>query len=227
MQKVVSPKTIADITLFRGLPEVIIDAIAQRARLVELAAGEVLFHQGDPADALYRLEEGQLHITRHYDDNESFVLATMTPYELVGEMSMLANQTRAVTATAVADCVLIGIEKQDLMEIAEQYPTLALHLLHETSKQLAKLHLNVHEYAIGQSSADARLASLLLLMSDNQVGNATNQIHKHQMARAIGVDFVWLDTKLNDWAIEGYIAVRGSAIEVMNVAALQQIAGMD
>lgn len=225
MEHVASPQSIADMMLFKDLEPALVQAIADRAEVVELHAGEVLFRQGDTADALYRLEEGQLHIVRHHDTEESFILATMTPYDLVGEMSMLAEEKRAVTAMAVADCVLIKINHDDLRALAEAHAALALHLLHQTSKQLAKLHLDVHEYAIGQSSADARLASLLLLMADNRADTAAEKIHRHQMARAIGADFMWVDSRLTEWAIAGYIAIRGTQLEVMNVAALQEIAG--
>lgn len=221
----ITPQMLNDMDLFAGLPEDILSALAARCTPIELHAGELLFKQGDTADSLYRLEEGQLHMIRHHDDDETFILKTMSPYELVGELSMLAEEKRAVSAMAVSDCVIVILRNSDIMDVAADHPVLSMHLLQKVSKRLAKLHLDVHEYAIGHSSAEARLASLLLLMADNRAATATDNIHKHQMARAIGVDFVWVDSKLSDWAISGYIAVRGSAVEVLNVAALQSIAG--
>lgn len=218
---------LADIELFSGLSETTLAELAARCEIIELPAGEVLFAQGDTAEAFYRIEEGQIHITRQYDDHEEFTLETLSPYETVGEMSMIAEQARAVTATAVSDCVLLKISNHALMSVCDAHPELTTMLLHRTAHLLAQLHLNMHSYAIGKSAPEARLASMLLLMSDNRPGEASTNIRKHQLARAIGVDFVWVDTMLNDWAIAGHISMAGSRVDVINVSALQAIAGVD
>jgi len=48
--------------IFAGLPERVIELIASSVRLLELAAGEQLLREGDPARSMFLVRSGEIEI---------------------------------------------------------------------------------------------------------------------------------------------------------------------
>lgn len=224
MSLTVTPKTLHEIPLIKDLSSNILNELVAHSHVLELQAGDVLFKQNDPPNAFYLIEDGQLHIERYYETGESRVLMTIGPYETVGEMSVLADQPRAVTITAVSDCLLVAIERADFLDVINRHPEMANSLLQKLADQLHATHLNLHEYAFG--NPEARLANLLLLMADNDTGEISHHLKKHQVANAAAVDSVWLDQTLREWANRGYISMNGREVILQDAAYMREIAGL-
>src|SRR5438105_13723354 len=62
-------------------------------------SGEVLFTAGDPADAAFVIQEGSFSLALQH--NESAPQVTVGPGTLLGELALLTETTRPVTATAL------------------------------------------------------------------------------------------------------------------------------
>lgn len=74
----------------------------------QLAAGDVLFAQGDPPDFIYVIESGALEVTRTSPSGEQVVLAQLGPGEFVGEMGPLFGLPRSATVRATDATSLTG-----------------------------------------------------------------------------------------------------------------------
>ena len=77
------------------------EILANATRFV-LDAGEVLFRQGDLADALYILASGRLEIETRLPGDESAALSPILPGEVVGEFALLDDAPRSARVTASA-----------------------------------------------------------------------------------------------------------------------------
>ena len=83
------------------LPERILERLARSLIQVEVAAGEVVFHEGDHGDRFYILESGEVEILgKRFGPGESF-----------GEIALLRDVPRTATVTAVTALVLQAIER--------------------------------------------------------------------------------------------------------------------
>jgi putative ABC transport system ATP-binding protein len=71
-------------------------------RHVDLAAGEVLFRQGDPSDVVYVIDSGTLDVTVARSDGTEEVLAKLGPGQHVGELGPLLGLQRSATARATS-----------------------------------------------------------------------------------------------------------------------------
>lgn len=65
------------------------------------AAGERLFRQGDPGDALYCVEQGSIGLSVRAPGGGDLPLGTVGPGQVVGEMALLDSGPRSATATAL------------------------------------------------------------------------------------------------------------------------------
>jgi putative ABC transport system ATP-binding protein len=80
---------------------------------VELAAGQVLFEQGDRGDLVYVVEEGEVEIVRLRSDGSEEVRARVGPGRYFGELAPLFGLPRSATARAASPAVLTGYTIRD------------------------------------------------------------------------------------------------------------------
>jgi CRP/FNR family transcriptional regulator len=219
----VTPTKLAEIPLFEDVAPAALAELADHIQVMEVHAGETLFKQGDPTDRLYLIESGQIHVVRHYDDGEDVILQTLSPYEALGEISMLADERRQVSAITVSDCTLIALERSVLYGTMEKHPQMSATLLKHVAARLHEEHLRLREFAVG--SPNARLANLFLLMADNNPGPGViaRTANQGEIARAAGVDAKWLASTLRDWEGKGYIEMDGQTLMLRDLAALREM----
>mgnify|MGYP006429067831 CR=1 FL=1 len=216
-------QTLQDARLFRDFPDDVLIDLAQHCRYIELSAGQSLFQQSDPGNNLYLLSEGQIHVVRHYPNGEDVVIATEGPYYVIGELSMLANQPRTGGVVAVSDSTLIELARTDFMMACERVPEVATAVLSYLSLRLYRMNLVIRENAIGNVAA--RIASVLLLLSGGEPELIATPTRINRIARAVAIDGDTVDRILHDWVQRGYITFDSQTIRVLNIEAINNIAG--
>src|SRR5690606_22631966 len=90
---------------FVALDEVVLEELRVEAGLRTLARGELLFAEGDAADAMYVLARGRLTVERG-----GAPFADAVPGDLIGELALLDRGTRTATAIAAEPCTLWRLE---------------------------------------------------------------------------------------------------------------------
>jgi CRP-like cAMP-binding protein/anti-anti-sigma regulatory factor len=114
---------------------------AQRARLAaclqtrHLAAGEHLFHEGDPGDRLYVITAGSIDIVSAEapaGDALPQRYVGLSPGMMLGETAMLDGQGRSGDAVAFGDTTVHALDQQALDRLGEEDPLL-----------LAQVHRNI------------------------------------------------------------------------------------
>lgn len=101
---------------------------------VRLSAGEVLFHEGDAADAMYAVTEGELAI-----ETGGREIDTLLPGDLLGEMAIVDDSPRSATATAKRDTEVVPIDREWFLTIVSREPRFALHLLEVAAGRVRRL----------------------------------------------------------------------------------------
>ncbi len=84
------------------------------------AAGEVIFSEGDEADGLYIVGRGSVELR----DGER-VVDTIAAPGLFGEMALVEDQPRSLTAVAVADAELYVIPPRQFWVLVSETPNFA------------------------------------------------------------------------------------------------------
>jgi CRP-like cAMP-binding protein len=87
--------------------------------------GNVLFSQGESADAGYVVQEGLLSLQPVRGENEP---VTVGPGTLLGELALLTETIRPVTATALEPSTVIRIPRTLFLKMLEGYPDAAVRL---------------------------------------------------------------------------------------------------
>jgi CRP-like cAMP-binding protein len=90
----------------------------------QLEDGEVLFRAGETADAGYVIQEGSLKLTKH-DPRRSDPSITLGPGVLVGELALVTETIRPVTAIAAEPTTVIRISRSLFRKVLEGFPEAA------------------------------------------------------------------------------------------------------
>lgn len=93
-----------------------------------LAAGEVLFRQGDRASVFHVVLEGQLETTRDVGGEQVLMLAH-GPGGYLGAMALLTDTPYRGSTTAVEDSVVFEIDGAELRRLAFTHPALLREVL--------------------------------------------------------------------------------------------------
>jgi CRP-like cAMP-binding protein len=99
--------------------------IAMGAENRTLRAGEVLFQAGDTADAGYVVQQGSLALKLDTSRDQEIVIG---PATLLGELSLLIENTRSMTATALDQTSVIRISRSSFLKMLEGFPDAAARL---------------------------------------------------------------------------------------------------
>jgi SulP family sulfate permease len=92
---------------------------------LEIAAGETLFHQGDPSDGLYFLESGRVSVVFELEDGSEKRVQTYTGGTILGEMGLYQNAPRSASVIAEENSDLYHLSTVAFEKIETEQPQLA------------------------------------------------------------------------------------------------------
>ncbi len=141
-------------TIFRGLsPEERAECstlLRDRAELVSVDRGQVIFRQGDYATDFFKVRLGFVKVTQQAAGQER-VLSYLGPGQTFGEIGLLSSifdfsaelaalgverATRTATCTALDDVELVRIRSEDFQELVNRFPGAREALLKEAGERL-------------------------------------------------------------------------------------------
>lgn len=106
----------SQITLFPKLSEAEMQRLAEHGREVELAAGDVIFTEGDPTYHFYVVLEGQIRVSKRVGAEET-LLTIHEPGQFTGEISMLTGKPAIATGRAIGKARVLEVEPSDFQRI--------------------------------------------------------------------------------------------------------------
>lgn len=113
------------VSLFTSLPEAGVSELARALKPHTLKKGATVVKAGEAGNSMYLITEGVLEvyldIEKTLDDHR---VATMSPGDYFGEMSLITGDPRSATIRAATDALIYEIEKSALEPIFKAYPSL-------------------------------------------------------------------------------------------------------
>jgi CRP/FNR family transcriptional regulator len=110
-----------------------------------LAAGEVVFREGDESDTCYIVRSGHARAVREHADGRSLTLANFGPGDIFGELAMFGDERRSATVETLDPVELLAILGSDMRRLLREHPDISVKLLtalagrlRETNERLAR-----------------------------------------------------------------------------------------
>ena len=108
--------------------------------LRNLAAGDVIFREGEVGDFAYQVVKGKIEVTK-FNGDEYVTLALLEKGALFGEMALIDKQPRSSMARAVNEATVREIDKDALLGYLKNSPQTAFNMM----QQLASYARNANE----------------------------------------------------------------------------------
>ena len=124
---------------------------------------QVIFAQGDKADAMFYIQDGSVKLTVMSKDGKKAVIAILRQGDLFGEGCLIRRSLRMSTATAIQSSTIARVKKAPLDRVIQQEPAFAKLFIAYLLSRIGR----VEEKLVDQisSSSERRLAKILLLLA--------------------------------------------------------------
>ena len=116
------------VPMFADLSPDFIEHLKQSVELQRYAPGQVIAHQGDPADCFYLVRIGFVKISECYPGGE-LVLAYLSRGDYFGEIGLLGGGVRTATCTALDHVEVVRISGDDFRQMIERFPNVRTGLV--------------------------------------------------------------------------------------------------
>lgn len=111
--------------LLRRLTDTDRRAVLARARRRTFARGEVLFHEGDPADSIHFIAEGRVMARRATADGDSVAFRVIGRGRVLGDVAISsADARRTSTIVALERTTTLSLSFTEFRELAQVHPDL-------------------------------------------------------------------------------------------------------
>ena len=129
-----------DPSAFVADPE-LLQALENHAVSISSAGQRLLFRQGDPADGLYILIQGEATLSMSAEGGQALMSIQATAGSLLGLPGLIGNQPYSLTAIANTGAKVSYIARGDFNALMQSDPQLALKILRVLAAEVRSARL--------------------------------------------------------------------------------------
>ncbi len=176
---------------------------------------EIVFSQGDPADAVFYIESGKVKLTVVSEQGKEAVVAMLGTNEFFGEGCLAGQMRRIATAATMMDSVIVRLEKAAIVRVIQQEPAFSGMFIAHLLARAVRVEADLVDQLF--NSSEKRLARLLLLLAnfgkDEKPEPILAHISQETLADMIGTTRSRVSSFMNKFRKLGLIDYNGD-IEV-------------
>ncbi len=192
-------------------PVALVDWADVRVQRVEYEAGTTIFAQGDPATSVMYVEHGTVRLSVLSDAGKEAVIAVLDSGHFFGEGCLVGQSYRMATASAMAVCTIIVVEKQEMVRQLHAQPAFADRFL----THMLTRNIRIEEDLVDQlfNSSEKRLARTLLLLARYGEPEASHRavprVSQETLAEMVGTTRSRVNFFMNKFRKLGFIEYNG------------------
>lgn len=188
-----------------------------------MAQGEILFREGDPAGEAYLLHTGRVRLLKRVRMVERS-LSVLRAGDLFGEGALLDGAARSSTAVALADGVVIVLDRTALREILERFPALSERILTQLVRRLRDAEDQIEVLMLRDTQS--KVISALLKLARAASGGADLTVSPVELSSRVGLDVDTVKRAVQRLRDQQYLKIVGERVEIPDVDALRRLYGL-
>jgi len=151
---------LARVELFSELDAEDLDRLSDVAQTRKVAKDTVIFHAGDPADAVFIVASGKVKVVTTSSDGKEFILTVLGAGQVFGEMALLESAPRSASVITLTNADILMIRREDFHHLLNTAPSISRKLLAILSRRLRRANSKMESLAY--MDVAGRLARYLL-----------------------------------------------------------------
>ena len=200
-------------------PKTFLTQVGDGKTILACRKKHILFAQGDKADAVFYIMEGQVTLTVISKRGKEAVVAILEPASFFGEACLAGQVLRLEAATVVGAAKILRIGKTTMIKVLHDEPTFSeLFLAH-----LLARNIRIQEDLVDQlfNSSEKRLARVLLLMAnfgkEGKPEAVITKVSQETLAEMIGTTRSRVSFFMNKFRKLGFIEYDGDSHNGLHV----------
>jgi CRP-like cAMP-binding protein len=192
-------------------PKTLLAKVGTRKTTETYNKGQVVFTQGDPADALFQIQKGKIKLTVVSKQGKEAVIAILGAGEFFGEGCLAGQMVRMSTAAGMSECTVVKLRKTTAIRMLRDDVSFSeLFLAHLLSR-----NIRIEEDLVDQlfNSSEKRLARVLLLLAnfgkEGKPEKIVPKISQETLASIVGTTRSRVSFFLNRFRKLGFIEYNG------------------
>jgi CRP-like cAMP-binding protein len=174
-------------------------------------AKAVIFRQGDPADAVFYVEDGRIQVTVVSDHGKEGVVAILGPDDFFGEGCLAGQAHYMATARTMAPSIVVRIEKATMVRTLHDQPDVAEMFMAFVLSRNIQIEADLIDQLF--NSSERRLARLLLHLGnigkEPTIETVLPKINQDMLAARIGTTRSRINYFMNKFRKLGFIEYGG------------------
>ena len=221
--------SLATIPFFAALDPAALERLALGMRSRRFRRGEVIFHIGDPGDALFVIVSGEVKISLPSETGDEAILATLKPGDVFGELALLDGAPRSASAAALSPTETVILPRDRFREVIATEAGVRDALLASIAGELRRLTTHVEELHF--LDITGRLAARLVRLAqdggtpaaDGSVRLRTN-LTQADLAAMVGCTRQSVNKLLGQFTDDGLVRLERDGIVVTDLDGLSATA---
>jgi CRP-like cAMP-binding protein len=144
MMKSMLRQYFTQLSIFEGLDQKQIELLSPYFEETRLPKGAAIFEQGEVAECLYILLEGEVEVRYKPYDGPPLSVAHIIPGGVFGWSAALGRREYTSGAQAGSDCLVVRVRNESLQRLCESYPDTGGVLLDRLAGVIAERLRNTH-----------------------------------------------------------------------------------
>ena len=188
---------------------------------------QIIYSEGGEPIRFFFLKSGKVKTYQSNRDGKEFITGLYNSGDFFGHIAIIENSEYQESSEALEACEIIGIPKQDFIElisrnqsVANQFIKMLANDIQEKEKQLTQIAYN----SIRKRTADA----LVMLSKKYKIDAQENfamKISRDNLASVVGTATESLIRTLSDFKLDGLIEINGSEIKILDEKKLALLKG--
>jgi CRP/FNR family transcriptional regulator, cyclic AMP receptor protein len=217
--------SLGSIPFFAGLGPDALERVGAGTRIRRFRRGEVIFHLGDPGDALFIIVNGEVKISLPSESGDEAILVRLQQGDVFGELALLDGAPRSATATALDAVETVVLPRARFRELIAEEPVVRDALLASLAAELRRLTTQVEELHF--LDITGRLAACLVRLAtdggtvlDDGAIRLRTSLTQGDLASMVGSTRQSVNKLLGQFTSDGFVRLERDAIVVTDVEGL-------
>ena len=187
--------------------------------------GEPIFNEGDALNGIYCIKDGVCKLSKLSDNGKDQIVKLVKKGELLGQRSLISEESTNLSAIAIEDMQVCFIPKQEILQFFNENNQFSLNMMKSVCGDLKDADDNMVNLA--QKTVKQRLAEVLIKLETDfgthEDGSLKIQLSREEIAGMIGTATESCIRLLSEFNKEGSISLQGKKITITNKKELQRI----
>ncbi len=192
-------------------PEVFLATVDEGRTIAIYGKNQIVFTQGDAAEAVFFVEEGKVKVTVVSDQGKEAVVAIHGKGDFFGEGCLTGQPRRLATVAAMTESEIMRLDKTAIVRVLHDEPKFSAMFMSYLLARNARIEADLVDQLF--NSSEKRLARLLLLLENfGKEGTpepVIAKINQETRAEMVGTTRSRVNVFMNKFRRLGFIEYNG------------------